>query len=573
LRRFRRSSGEVAVGIAVIGGLAGIIERAWLLFHVPINADESIVGLMAEGIRNGHFNAFYWGQAYGGAEPYAAVGFSFLFGTGPVAVSSTASMLAIAAAALAFVCALQLSGDEVVATLAAATVWVWPEEAVWHSTTEFGFRGVTLVCGLACTAAALRIERKRDSPVTFGLLGIAAGVGWWSSPEIIYFLVPTALLLFHGRTSRIEGGPSHKGPTTRGAAATTGFVVGALPWIVANIRSNFASLKTSSTGVPPQDRTTYFSRLSTFFRRALPQQLGLRNPIRQGVLPLSGDGRWVLGTHFGPASFVVAVVAVVAMIARCLYSGGFARRLAIGLIAFPLLYAWPESTYFWQDGRYGPFLPVLLVLAATALAGTLIGLNRQGKLSRYSVFAVRETRSKLRHRVRWVAALIAAAGIALGALGLHQVYGTSGFGPSRLASDWGNPEDPVIATINAMTDHRIRVAWTGYWIGYVLDDVGAGRVHVGVIGIVRQPSLQTAALGDPRAAWLFYPSTGSLAAVAAFQATDPGPLGWDLPTFEHLLSSKRIGYTVVPVGVLDAVLPDMPVTPATLGITPNLVGS
>src|SRR5665213_1722445 len=58
---------RVAVVVLAIMGL-GI--RVWALGRHAINADQAVVGLMAEQILHGHFSAFYWGQSYGGGEPY-----------------------------------------------------------------------------------------------------------------------------------------------------------------------------------------------------------------------------------------------------------------------------------------------------------------------------------------------------------------------------------------------------------------------------------------------------------------------------------------------------------------------
>src|SRR5271165_3555765 len=55
----------VAVGIA-----AGLLGRAWWLTHVTFDSDQAVVGLMAREILHGHFTAFFWGQVYGGVEPF-----------------------------------------------------------------------------------------------------------------------------------------------------------------------------------------------------------------------------------------------------------------------------------------------------------------------------------------------------------------------------------------------------------------------------------------------------------------------------------------------------------------------
>ncbi|MFZ0667108.1 MAG: glycosyltransferase family 39 protein, partial [Acidimicrobiales bacterium] len=519
---------------------------------------------MSTSILHGHMSAFYWGQSYGGAESYVVAAVSVVLGKSAVAMSATAAILAALASVACYFCAKSLCGDRLVAVLAATAVWAWPEEAVWHSTTEFGFRGVTLLCGLLCLAFALRIDARRESLLVVLGLGLAAGVGWWSSPEIVYFLVPAGLILLFGKTGVARRSNRHTGLSARAVLALAAFLVGALPWLVANISSGFASLKASSTGVPPSEQTSYLFRVGVFFKHALPQQLGLINPIRQGVVPLTGDGKWVLGTHFGPVSYVVVLVLIVAMMLAGLAAGGVARLMVLGLIAFPFIYAIPLSTFFWEDGRYGPYLPVIVVVTTVAVVGELAP-------KRESSFGRSEAQGP-RAAIQWLGSLAVIVAVFFGALGLHQVFGTAGFGPTKLASNWGNPEDALNATVDSMTSHGITVAWSGYWIANVLDEVSDGRVQVGVVGVVRQVSLQKAALNDPRAAWIFFPAQNNLPAVQALQATAPGPLNWSLPTFEALLKGKGIGYSTEEIGVLVALRPDIPVTPATLGISPSLVG-
>ena len=58
----------------------GLLLRCWYLTHQPTNSDVAIVGLMARQILHGHFSAFYWGQTYGGVEPYLVAVMFAVFG-------------------------------------------------------------------------------------------------------------------------------------------------------------------------------------------------------------------------------------------------------------------------------------------------------------------------------------------------------------------------------------------------------------------------------------------------------------------------------------------------------------
>ncbi len=60
------------VVLAILAIAYGAVLRLWLLVHLPLFGDEAVVGLMARQIDAGHFTAFYWGQFYGGVEPYPA---------------------------------------------------------------------------------------------------------------------------------------------------------------------------------------------------------------------------------------------------------------------------------------------------------------------------------------------------------------------------------------------------------------------------------------------------------------------------------------------------------------------
>ena len=85
--------------------------------------------------------------------------------------------------------------DLPLAALGAALTWVWPYAATWNSVREIGFRGATLCCGLVLVLCALRVYQHRAGPATRVVLGLAAGAGWWASPEIAYFVLPAVVLL------------------------------------------------------------------------------------------------------------------------------------------------------------------------------------------------------------------------------------------------------------------------------------------------------------------------------------------------------------------------------------------
>jgi hypothetical protein len=72
--------------------------------------------------------------------------------------------------------------------------WLWPEVYVYLSTVEYGFRYLTLVCGLAVLLFALRLGEAQLSRLRdWAALGLFAGLGWWCSPEIVNYAAPAVL--------------------------------------------------------------------------------------------------------------------------------------------------------------------------------------------------------------------------------------------------------------------------------------------------------------------------------------------------------------------------------------------
>ncbi len=182
----------VTIAAAVV---AGALMRSWYFFHTPSSSDQAIVGLMANAILHGHFTAFYWGQAYGGAEPYAVAGMFALFGHSAATLNLTPALLSGAAALVTWRAALRLVRIPQLAVIAGVLVWVAPDAYLANSTREGGFRGVTMLCGLVCILCGLRLLDGSRRFVDVIALGLFAGLGWWSSPEVAYFLVAAGLLM------------------------------------------------------------------------------------------------------------------------------------------------------------------------------------------------------------------------------------------------------------------------------------------------------------------------------------------------------------------------------------------
>jgi hypothetical protein len=530
--------GRVVVTVVALVALGGLVVRLWFIFHAPSTADEDVAGLIAQAGLHGHFQAFYGGQAYGGtAEPYLIALAFAVFGQTAVVAELVLVGLAAVSSLLVWRIVLRIVGNRHVAVLAAALTWCAPAAAVRVSTYVYGFRGVTLVCGLTVVLLALRVFDGRPSLPDLALLGLVAGIGWWSSPEIAYFAAPTLILLVLAMV---------RTPTARWRAwlapalvSLATFALGALPWIWANAKSGFASFHALGQRVP------YTGRLSVFFQHVVPTELGLRPS--ESAAPA-----------FGPAhSFVLVLFLLVlgAGLVLCILRGGGAMALAAGVIVFPFVYALSPFAWFWQDARYGIYLPPLLA----------------------AVVAIGAFEASRRLRLPSQAGALALAGLVAFVFGLA-VFGFHQLGvpvSDRFTTNWRNPDDPASAVVTRLEWGGVHTGYADYWVAYKLDFLSKGSLQITVAGndTDRSPSTDEAVRQSPSPAWLFVPKSKLGLAGAQFSAPHLiiGPDAVPESEFTARLDALGVPYRVIDAGLLVAVIPARPVTAFELrlpGATP-----
>lgn len=517
-----------AVGwvVAVAALAVGTAIRLWLLYHLPFTSDEAVVGLMARRISHGQMFTFYWGQSYGGVEPYLLVVWSAVVGSGPVALNALPVVLSAVAAVLAGRITLRMVDPSFrfVAWAVAAALWVWPDVVAYNSARELGFRGVTVVAGLAAVLLAMRVRTRPTIPDAVGL-GLALGIGWWSSPEIVYFAVPVAVIVVIRRIG-----------LTRWLVIAASGLIGALPWLATNLATGFASLRESSS--PEYVHRTYGGRLSVFAHDAFPMMLGLR-------LPLSGA--WLWG-RAGQALYVLAVIVIVAAVAYGWFGRSSAdlvvpvRALAWGVLVFPFIFAAFPATSFWQQGQYGVFIVPLVAALVTAALTT--GLFRVGVPS-------------------WVTpALIVVLVTAIGASSFDRAW----LGGHRsFTSGWHGLPVAMQEAVAGVRASGVRFAYAQYWVAYDLDYLDRRLVvadpytdrWVGQYQEVRRSA-------DP--AWIFYAPDQHALGATTFSSGADGPYGYPEALFLSKLAALDDPYRVVHAGVLDVVFPLRNVTQEQVGI-------
>jgi 4-amino-4-deoxy-L-arabinose transferase-like glycosyltransferase len=521
----RRPAIRLDIPIAVAVGLVvalGLFLRLWILGRAPVNSDQAVVGLMAHEILRGHLFTFYWGQNYGGGEPYLVAALFALLGQSRFVLGLTPILLDAIAALLLWRIGRRLFEPRA-ALLAALIFWVWPEVYLFLSTVEYGFRFLTLVCGLATLLFALRLGRDRSARlVDWAALGLFAGLGWWCSPEIIYYALPALLWLGYRlacRRARLRLG---------GVVLTVAMALGgALPWLFANVGHGYPSLRTQ---VLHSYGTTWAGRLGTFFGDVAPLVFGVR---------LRSSGDWLAGPIVGTTLYVLLVCLVLVWAVRLALKRR-AGLLVVFAALFPFIYAYSPSSWYWQDGRYALYLsPVLALLAASALCELPRGPSR---LARFA--------PALGLIVALVLTLSAAARLAP----YVPIAGSSG-ARSAWTSWRSDPDQWLQPLIVALDRSHVGHVYAGYWVAYALTFETAGRIVATDPGVDRYPPYLAAVERSDRQAWVF-PRPSTLPALDAAVGAHPWLPSLTLAQLERDLNRRGLVYRTANAGYFTIVWTD-----------------
>ena len=526
------------VALVTLAGLVGLGIRLWFTFHSPSSADEAVVGILARSGLHGHVQAFYAGQQYGGtAEPYLIAAAFAVFGPSVVVGRLVLVVLAAVAALLVWRITLRIVGIRSVALLAGALAWSAPAITARDSVRMYGFRGVALLCGLVALLLSLRIADGRRGRPEFAGLGVALGLGWWSTPEILYVSVPVLALLVLGFVRTPSGERRRWGVAT--GVAVVAFAVGALPWIWSNARSRLGSFATGEF-TDHRPYVGYAGRLGLFFQHVLPMDLGLDR--------MDGGHRF-----FGVDHALVELVflsVLVAAVALCIRRGGSALALAAGVVAFPFVYALSPAAWAWTDGRYSYFLPPLLadVLAVGATeAVQRVGLGRAA--------------------ASWLMAVALVVSAVLAVVDTRAVVSAQRTG---FVATWGDPDAATLRVVPELEAAGIRTAYADYWVAYKLDFLSGGGLTVTTAGWDTDRSAADDAVVDAsrRPAWLFVPMRE--ARVDGTQFTSPSTTVTvdkvDERQFEGRLRRLGVPYRVLDFGILQAVVPARTVDQFAAGV-------
>lgn len=451
----------VWLGLAAVLAVS-LLGRALLLASgaVSFHSDEAVVALMARHILHGERPVFFYGQAYmGSLDPWlVAFGFS-LFGESVQTIRLVQSALYLGVVAASYGAAFVLSGRASVAVIAGLTLAVPNVLVALYTTATLGGYNETLLLGALMILLGFSIRRGGAGLWRWALIGLFAGLGWWTNALIAVYVLPLAVLLlvrlWHGRS---EGARLLIGPVV----ALGAFALGSAPWGLFALQNDLAPLRfllgAPNAGFASAESAQPFAiRLIGLLAFGLPAALGLRFPW---------SPEWFFPV-LGVIVLVIYLLALVALIRRrdALRPGG--RGLVLGMTV--LLAAVFLLSRFSNDptGRY--FLPLTLPLGV--MLGALLsfppssreqGQGDEGQKSLQPAASKRRTRGAALRLAALVLILgFHAAGVlaaANGAVGLTTQFNVAEHIPSDSDAD-------VIAFLE---EHGISAGYASYWAAFRL---------------------------------------------------------------------------------------------------------
>lgn len=470
--RARPDTRTARVAAFALVAAAGLALRVWIdraAVGIP-DSDEAIVGLMVRHALHGELTTFYWGQPYGGSqEALLTVPLFAVFGAGYTALRVVPIVLSGVAAFLVWrVGRRTLPGSA--PALAGALMWLWFPESLVHLTHQYDFYASEVLYAALLLLLVLRVV-ERPTALRVGILGLTLGLAFWQSVQVVPIVLPALVWA------------AWKQPRALRHAWLGGVlaVVGALPWLIWNLRHDWGSLMDRA------DLHQYAHSLRLFASPLLPMTLGLRTPL---------TGQLLLPSKV-VVTLLYAALLVLAAIGAVRYRH---RRVAVLFLVFFLF------PFIWAIAKRVTYLsakPTYLIVLTPVIA-LLVAL-----LGRRPLAAV----------------AIAAAALAISAVSIQRMDDdTKAFHPRGIPVV---PRDlgPLVAVLDrAGIDH----VYADYWITYRLAfdtrerivatevDPGGSSIRNGVVRrpkdqIPRQPAYARAVDESPRRGFVFFRRSAGLA--------------------------------------------------------------
>ncbi len=281
-----------------------------------IDADEAIVGLMAQHIAQGqakNIPVFYYGQNYmGSLEPLMVSLLFWITGlySSPVLLKLVPLLWSIALIPIGFALGRRVAGPRC-GLVAAAYLALPPSPlVVWSAMARGGFIEVVVLAAVALLLAIRWAEERRPMWIT-AAIGLVLGLGWWTNNQIVYAMLPIGLWMIVTLWRSVSWPlvPMCK----HFSVGVVSFVLGGLPFWWYNITHQFVSFEMFSGA----NGTKLLPQVEELFTVALPIILGAKR-------------FWHVSDVFFGATVLVGIFALVVLVIGAFSSAGKFFRLKSG---------------------------------------------------------------------------------------------------------------------------------------------------------------------------------------------------------------------------------------------------
>lgn len=173
-----------------------VAHRLWMILsgRIPLDSDEGIVGIMTAQILQGQFFAFFRGQDYlGSLQSWLGLPATIILGPGAWAVRLTTLAQGVAIILLWHSILTRVGAPQ--AALWFALLLAVPPEFVATFLVKSRGQIEVVFLGSIILAVLMRADPERAGWRTWLGLGGLAGMGWWTSQLVIFYLFPALIFL------------------------------------------------------------------------------------------------------------------------------------------------------------------------------------------------------------------------------------------------------------------------------------------------------------------------------------------------------------------------------------------
>ena len=338
--------------LLVVGALTRIYG-AWQA-RFSTSADAAVVYLMVKHMLAGMgFPIFYYGQGYmGNVEPVVSYLFALVLGISRFAVNLGTALLGFLTLPIVY-CWARDVGGRVVGIASLAFCVIGPAIFYYFQfVPRGGYMSIlligTTILWYSCRSICRELETRRMRVRDFLLLGLLAGLGWWSDPLVTPAILTAGLLfLIYRRLDAFR--------LRRIGPAVLGFMTGSLPYWVWNYRRGWNPFGFA--------RTIIFAN----FKQGLHVLLRDRFPA---FLDLTGRPGWivaVLSLIYGGA-LVLSFLALCARGVRTRKTGVLAYVLAalLFVVLFGVVFSVTTFSRMNTPRYLIPLVPVIAIVIGIA---------------------------------------------------------------------------------------------------------------------------------------------------------------------------------------------------------------